>query len=134
MIVVDTNTIAYFYIQGPRTGQAEKVWTKDSEWIAPSIWKSEFISILALCFRQGTLSFDDALLIAEEAQLLMQEREFDVQPAQVLQLVSRSKCSSYDCEFVALAGDLHLPLITSDRQILKEFPSIALSMEDFVAH
>lgn len=75
MIVVDTNTIAYFYIQGPRTGQAEKVWTKDSEWIAPSIWRSEFISVLALCFRQGTVSFDDALLIAEEAQLLMQERE-----------------------------------------------------------
>ena len=132
MIVVDTNTIAYLYIQGQRTAQAEKVLMKDNEWIAPLLWRSEFMSVLALCFRQGTLSLDDALVVAEAAQQFMQDREFNVPPAQVLQLVSASKCSSYDCEFVGLAKSLKVPLITSDKELLKNFPSTAISMEKFV--
>lgn len=132
MIVVDTNTIAYLYIQGQRTAQAEKVLMKDNEWIAPLLWRSEFMSVLALCFRQGTLSLDDALVVAEAAQQFMQDREFNVPPAQVLQLMSASKCSSYDCEFVGLAKSLKVPLITSDKELLKNFPSTAISMEKFV--
>ena len=83
-------------------------------------------------FRQGTLSFDDALVVAEAAQQFMHDREFDVPPAQVLQMVSTSKCSSYDCEFVALAESFKVPLITSDKELPKNFPSIAISMEKFV--
>ena len=132
MIVVDTNTIAYLYIQGQRTAQAEKVLMKDNEWIAPLLWRSEFMSVLAWCFRQGTLSLDDALMVADSAQQLMQDREFDVPSAHVLQLVSASKCSSYDCEFVALAESFKVPLITSDKELLKNFTSIAISMEKFV--
>ncbi|HEU0006925.1 MAG TPA: type II toxin-antitoxin system VapC family toxin [Terriglobia bacterium] len=132
MIVVDTNTIAYLYIQGQRSAHAEKILMKDNEWIAPLLWRSEFLSVLALCFRQGTLSLDDALVVAEAAQQFMQDREFDVSSAHVLQLVSTSKCSSYDCEFVALAESFKVPLITSDKELLKNFPSIAISMEKFV--
>jgi predicted nucleic acid-binding protein len=72
-------------------------------------------------------------VVAEVARQLMQDREFDVAPAGVLQLVSTSKCSSYDCEFVALAESFKVPLITSDKELLKNFPSIAISMEKFVA-
>jgi predicted nucleic acid-binding protein len=132
MIVVDTNTVAYLYIQGQRTSQAEKVLTKDPEWIVPRLWKSEFLSVLTSCVRQKTLSLDSALVIAQEAQQLMLDNEFDVPSARVLKLVSTSTCSSYDCEFVALAESFQVPLITSDRAILREFPSIAVSMERFV--
>jgi predicted nucleic acid-binding protein len=132
MIVVDTNTIAYLYIQGQRTAQAEKILVKDNEWIAPLLWRSELLSVLALCLRQGTLSLDDALVVAEVAQQFMQDREFDVPSAHVLELVSTSKCSSYDCEFIALAETFKVPLITSDKGLLKNFPSIAISMDKFV--
>ena len=39
---------------------------------------------------------------------------------------------AYDCEFVALADDLRLPLITTDKKILSEFPSVALSIADYL--
>jgi predicted nucleic acid-binding protein len=47
----------------------------------------------------------------------------------VLELVTRSKCSAYGCEFVALAQDLNLPLITTDNQILTSFPQLAVSLK-----
>jgi predicted nucleic acid-binding protein len=45
----------------------------------------------------------------------------------VLSLAAQSGCSAYDCEFVALAQDLRVPLVTTDRQILKAFPTVAVS-------
>ena len=50
----------------------------------------------------------------------------------VLQLVARSNCIAYDCEFVALAHAQGVHLITADREILREFPEVAISLEEFV--
>ncbi len=66
-----------------------------------------------------------------EAELLMQGKEFQVGSAQVLGLASASGCSSYDCEFVALAQDLGVPLVTSDSMVLSKFGSTAVSMQAF---
>jgi predicted nucleic acid-binding protein len=51
----------------------------------------------------------------------------------MLELAHRSGCTAYDCEFVALAEKLELPLVTSDPQILKAFPDQALSPRDFLS-
>ena len=52
----------------------------------------------------------------------MKEREFHVNSVQVYNLADKSDCSSYDCEFVSLAEDLELKLITMDKKILRSFP------------
>lgn len=133
MIVVDTNVIAYLLLEGDYTSQAETVLSKDSEWVAPYLWRSEFRSVLALCFRQGHISLADAKLLSQEAEVLMGGKEYEVQTAQVLDLVQRSKCSAYDCEFVAVAQQLGIQLVTSDKKVLKEFPATAVSMEVFAS-
>ena len=43
-----------------------------------------------------------------------------------------TKCSAYDCEFVALAHANGVRLLTIDRQILHEFPEVAISLKRFV--
>jgi hypothetical protein len=48
-------------------------------------------------------------------------------------LAASSGCSAYECEFVALAKDLEIILITLESQILAHFPETALSLEDFVS-
>ncbi|MGE5214986.1 MAG: VapC toxin family PIN domain ribonuclease, partial [Nitrospirota bacterium] len=58
--------------------------------------------------------------------------EFAVSSDAVLQLVARSNCTAYDCEFIALAQAEKVQLITADRQILREFPEVAMSLEKFV--
>ena len=49
-----------------------------------------------------------------------------------LRLVARSNCTAYDCEFVALATRERVQLVTADRQILHEFPEVAISLDKFV--
>jgi hypothetical protein len=42
-----------------------------------------------------------------------------------------SGCTGYDCEFVVLARDLDIKLVTLDRQILKCFPGTAIALSEF---
>ncbi len=129
MIVVDTNVLAYLWLPGPRAAAAEKLLRADSDWNAPLLWRSEFRSILAGCLRRGDMKFEEALRIAADAEEQMSGREFDVPSADVLRLVQNSTCSAYDCEFVALAQELDVPLVTSDKAILRAFPSVARALE-----
>jgi len=131
MIVVDTNIISYLYISGARSNQAEQLLTADPQWVAPLLWRSEFRSVLSLYLRKQYLSFDDVLLIIHQAESLLSANEYEIPSALIMQLVSSSQCSAYDCEFVALAQYLGVPLITADKRILREFPKIALSLDTF---
>lgn len=128
MIVVDTNVIAYLWLPGSRTTAAERLLRNDSDWNAPLLWRSEFRNVLAGCLRRGDLKLETALQIMSEAEGQMRSREFSVPSAQVLARVEESACSAYDCEFVVLAQELGVPLVTSDEKLLKSFPSVAQSL------
>lgn len=125
MIVVDTNILAYLYLPTEHTQKVETLLANDPEWIAPTLWRSEFRNILALYSRKNLLTFDQALAIQNEAESLLQDNEFIVNSFDVLQLVQNSECSAYDCEFIALAQNMNVPLITMDKKVLKNFPDTA---------
>ncbi len=125
MIVVDTNVVAYLYLESEFTGRAEAQLRRDAEWAVPPLWRSEFRNILAGALRRGKLSFDGALRIAAEAESLLAGAEHEVGSAAVLELVRQSDCSAYDCEFAALALQLGVPLVTMDGKLLKTFPKFA---------
>ncbi len=129
MIVVDTNIISYLYISGKRSGQVERLLSVDAHWSAPVLWRSEFRNVLGRYLRSNYLSFDEVLHIIQQAEQLLSENEYEVPSAHIMQLVNSSKCSAYDCEFVALAQYLDVPLITADKTILREFPGIAKSID-----
>ena len=133
MIVVDTNVIGYLYLSSPHSPQAEKALLKDAMWAAPLLWRSELRSVLAQYMRKDLLAFEDAVRIMDEATRLMSGREYVVDSLSVLQLVRQSTCSAYDCEFVALAQALGVRLVTTDKQILRNFPDVAVALAAFVA-
>jgi predicted nucleic acid-binding protein len=128
MIVVDTNILAYLYLPTDYTAKAEDLLQNDPEWAAPNLWRSEFRNVLALYLRKNLLTLEQTAAIQAEAESLLHDREYLVNSLDVLQLVQQSKCSAYDCEFVALAQSLNVPLITMDKQILKDFPRTAKSL------
>lgn len=133
MIVADTNLLIYLYVQGQRTEESEAVLRQDAVWAAPLLWRSEFRNALIGLVRTDALQLEEALAIIDEAEQWLAGHEYSVVSRQVLTLAGRSGCSAYDCEFVALAQDLEVPLVTSDRQILKAFPTIARSPSAFTA-
>ena len=133
MIVVDTNIIGYLYLSSDRSDQAEKALLIDAEWVAPIVWRGEFRNVLTLYIRKNILMLEDAVRIMDEATLLMQGGEYEAVSWQVLQLVGESTCSAYDCEFVALARDLNVRLLTVDKQIVKQFPNEAISLDEYVS-
>lgn len=129
MIVADTNILVYLYLPTPFTPHAEKLLEMDSVWVAPFLWRSEFRNVLALYLRKGLITYQKALQIQQEAELLMSGNEYDIKSLGVLSLVNHSKCSTYDCEYVSLAISLDTTLFTMDKKVLSEFPDVARSIK-----
>lgn len=128
MIVVDTNVLAYLYLPGDHTAQAEALLEQDPQWAAPVLWRSEFRNVLAGYIRRKAVSFDQACSLQGEAESLLAGAEFELDSQAVLELVRDSDCSAYDCEFVALAIKLNTKLVTMDKKLLRAFPKRARAL------
>ncbi len=131
MIAVDTNVLAYLLIPGAFTARAETAFRRDPDWAAPLLWRSEFRNVLMAYVRRGEMSVNQAGMLAATAESLMQGGEFTLPSESILELAASSGCSAYDCEFVALADTLEIPLVTSDQGILRVFPNRAISLESY---
>ena len=93
--------------------------------------RSEFRNTLVGTVRQGALRIDEALRVTREAEQWMRGRKYSLSSDQVLQLAARSTCSAYDCEFVALAQDLGVALVSADREVVAAFPDTAVALVRF---
>jgi predicted nucleic acid-binding protein len=132
MIVADTNLVAYLLIAGPFTEAAQATLLRDKDWVAPPLWRHEFLNILATSVRAGKLSEIDAMATLGEAPLYVRSVDHE-QPMEVLSLSVASRIATYDCEFVILARRLSTRLVTADKELLRAFPDVAISPEQFAA-
>ncbi len=128
MIVVDSNVLAYLYLPGDYTAQADALLEREPQWAAPVLWRSEFRNILAGYRRRRTLTFEQACGLQREAEGLLGGSEFEVDSHAVLELLRDSDCSAYDCEFIALAIKLNTKLVTMDKKLLRAFPARAVTL------
>jgi predicted nucleic acid-binding protein len=99
-------------------------------WIVPPLWQSEFRNVLAGYIRRGMI-LQQAQQIMTEALLTLKNHQVLPSPDKILALISECDCTAYDCEFIALAQQLGLQLVTADKQLLDQFPDIAISLEEF---
>lgn len=131
MIVVDANVVVHYALDTPQTRAARQTWDADSDWNVPPLWRSEFRNAVAKYMRSGDLTLRRALDAIELAEETLFDNEHAVDSVRVMELVANSACSAYDCEYVALALQLGVPLVTADRRILREFPDVAVSPDAF---
>ncbi len=132
MIVVDSNVIAYCWLNGPFTATAQSVRVRDPDWHAPVLWRSEMRSILTGYLRDGSLSRMQIARIMDAIEDALSGNEHLIPSAEVFRIAEKSRLSACDCEFVVLATALSVPLVTEDKAVLKAFPEIALSMAAFL--
>lgn len=133
MIIVDTNVIAYLLIDGDRTEDARRVWQRDRDWCAPTLWRSELLNVLAVSVRAGVLSATGAHQAWQSSLTLMGDREVDVAGGAVLATAMEKQLSAYDAQFVVAASNLATRLVTADQRLLSGWPEGAVSMEAFAS-
>ena len=131
MIVADSNLVAYLLIPGDKSALADQILLKDSEWAVPLICRSEVRNILTLYMRREGMSLTQAKRTMEQAEALWRNREYAVPSDDVLELTARHNVTAYDGEFVVLAKELEVPLVTFDKAVRKVFPDIAIDPEEF---
>ena len=131
MIVVDTNVIGYLYFPGERSEQAQESIAEGSA-VGGAVALAQRVS-QRLDLVRPEAAVDAGRGAGEswtESLRLMSGREHDVSLRHVLRLAAESGCSAYDCEFVALAQDLNVPLVTVDKQVLSQFPDVAIALDN----
>jgi predicted nucleic acid-binding protein len=131
VIVADANVIAYFWLPGEFTHQAEAALERDADWIVPYLWRSEFRNILATYVRAKRLAAGDAQTIYMNAEDMLRGREYAVTGHVALDLAFNSSMSAYDCEYVALADEFNCKLVSSDRRLVKAFSQRAVLLAEF---
>jgi predicted nucleic acid-binding protein len=130
VIVVDVNVLAYLLIPGKYTKAAEVLLEEDPAWVVPRLWRSELRNVLANYLRAKQMDLAEAALVYQRAEELVGSEEYEVETAHVLRLCAESKCSAYDCEYIALAEFLDVKLITKDAKLAKAFPRRTTLLSD----
>jgi predicted nucleic acid-binding protein len=130
VIVVDANVLLYLLIPGKHTADAERWLEHDPDWAVPRLWRSEVRNVLATYLRAGRIEQAEALALFQRAVLIIGLEEYEVETVEVLRLAQASGCSAYDCEYVALAQFLDVPLVTADRKLRLAFPGCTLALDD----
>ena len=133
MIVVDTNLLVYLLLPTPYTAQAEAIMGIDPDWIAPGLIHSELRNVFLGSVRRGDIALDDAHFLLHRSNELITVPDKVVNGSAVFSLAIQSGCSAYDCEFVWLARDLGLPLVTVDKKALNAFPDLVVLPEIFIS-
>jgi predicted nucleic acid-binding protein len=132
MIVADANLLAYLVIPGDRTAETQDVFLKDPSWVSPTLWRTELRSVLQKSVLHQDLSVARAVGLFDQALTVLGGREFDVDTRHVLELAERAQASTYDCEYVAVALALNIPLVSADRAVITAFPECAVSPRQFL--
>jgi len=131
VIVADTNLIAYLLIEGERTEVARAVWAKDSRWMLPTLWRSEFLNVLTTSVRAGIFELAQAQAIWQVALATFNQNEVEPSGEHVLETAAARNLSAHDAQFVVAAADLDVPLVTQDRRLLEACPDLAVAPERF---
>jgi predicted nucleic acid-binding protein len=132
VIVADTNLVAYLLIEGDRTDLARRVRAVDGEWVLPTLWRSEFLNVLATAVRAQVLDRSSASRAWQLALGTFSGAEHEPAGEAVLTVAIDKRLTAYDAQFVVTAIDLGVPLVTADRRILSAAPELAVSPTRFV--
>lgn len=127
MIVADTNLILALVCQTDRTEVALSVWDRDSDWVAPEVWRSEFRNALVMMIRQRHIGVETALEAFRLANAFVET--VPAGTGTVLSLCEQYPITAYDAEFAALAEHLGVQAVSFDPDLTEN--GLAVSPQSF---
>jgi predicted nucleic acid-binding protein len=141
VIVVDAMILAYALVRVPEhTPAVNRLLDVELAWAAPPLWRSELRNVLLQYVRVpdtdrpgDAVTLDDARRKMGLAETLIGERTFEVDSDSVLEAAEATGLSAYDGEYVALAQELDVPLVTTDDAILLAVSDVAVRPDAITA-
>jgi len=131
MIVVETELIAGLYLPTEFTEITEELYQKDPYWLAPFLWRSEFLSVVSIYLSNNLISLDKASEAVELAERQMKHREYRAVAYDVLEKAAESGFNTRDCEYISLASFSGFKLVTLGEKIIEKYPDIAIHPKQF---
>jgi predicted nucleic acid-binding protein len=130
VIVADATVVAGFLFSADEFhAQADAVRAKDPDWHCPELVFSEVRSVAMKHRRKGdTLDATIARCNLAAAAVSV----YRMHSHSVLQVAEEGGIWVYDAEYVALARQLQVKLVTTDERILAQFPAVAVSPSEFL--
>ena len=132
MIVSDTNLIVYLHVESEFTSRARQVHALDPDWVFPPVTRSEATNVLATLAREKWMDAEGAAATLARIEPRIVAGSRDVPMRAALELAIERGVSAYDAQFVVLARQLGVFLVTEDGKLKKRFPDVAVSMEAFI--
>jgi predicted nucleic acid-binding protein len=132
MIIGDTNLLVYLYVESDFTPQARQVHAIDPDWIFPPVARSEATNVLATLTRGKRLTPEAAASALERLEPRLATGFREVPMNAVLTLAIECGISAYDAQFIVLARQSGVFLVTEDGKLKTRFPDVAVSMESFI--
>lgn len=96
--------------------------------LAKNAMRALLRNVPARYLRARIIELDQARALIRSAEAELADCEREVDSTAVMDLVAASACSAYDCEFVALARQLGIPLVTEDAGLLRAFSDATIGL------
>jgi len=131
VIVADANIIAYWLIEGEFTESARRLRSVESVWAVPTLCRHELLNVLVSYVQHGGMGVDDAQLLWGSAEAFLGSNEYEVNLSAVIPIATEYDISAYDAQYVALAHELGVPLVTEDKRLRRQTPNFVFSIKEY---
>lgn len=118
MIVIDASVVAYLMIEGEMTDVVRELYRVDSDWVTPPILNHEILSILAAVGTEEQSS-QSVEVIWRDVRALLGAKQQVPDPVNSLRLAVELGISGFDAQYLSLAQQLNLPLITGEARLIE---------------
>jgi predicted nucleic acid-binding protein len=78
------------------------------------------------------LALEQCLELLKSANRFITVAQYEVDMEASLAVAAKYGITGYDAQYVALAQNLAVPLITEDRKLRQAVPGVGISMQEFI--
>ncbi|MDD5266680.1 MAG: type II toxin-antitoxin system VapC family toxin [Methylococcales bacterium] len=132
MIVIDANILIYALIECDNSRMIPQLREKDTDWRTAGLCLHEILNVLTTYQRRGLLTLEQCRELLKSANRFISVAQCEVDMEASLSVAAKYGITGYDAQYVALALNLAVPLITEDRKLRQAAPEVAISMQEFI--
>ena len=132
VVLVDTNVLAYLFIEGDHTAAAQNLYARDADWQSEAFVLVELTNILTTYTRTGALTREQGAKLLAEAETLLPLLP-SVSHQEAYEAAVEFGISAYDARFIALARQMKSKLVTEDAKLRKAVPAWTVSLSESLA-